>query len=72
VASPPPLHDMSRLGLSCACAHPDMRLKSEDQSMITDVSSFAPTVARSAVLLEHQKPPCQLDHATPDSRVTGS
>src|SRR6266436_5425466 len=27
---------------------------------------------QGAVLLEHQKPPCQLDHAAPDSRVTGS
>ena len=27
---------------------------------------------QGAALLEHQKPPCQLDHAAPDSRVTGS
>src|SRR5207344_2359227 len=27
---------------------------------------------QGAVLLEHQKPPCQLDHAAPDPRVTGS
>src|ERR1700747_3304394 len=29
-------------------------------------------MGQGAVLLEHQKPPCQLDHAAPDSRVTGS
>jgi hypothetical protein len=29
-------------------------------------------LGQAAVLLEHQKPPCQLDHAAPGSGVTGS